>query len=179
MYLYGNSAVLQQARIWLFSCFLCFLGDLHKSLWRFPSFLSAGNPLPPSACGPEMVQSGISSHARPTQTPDRFFGAHWSFRKSIQLFAQDEAFACEWIGLMCVKAAIDEYVHRRGRCPFTRHYWVPICVKLLLLKASHITLNSLNTLSTLFSQWCLNHLFFFFFKKLRQRFQASPFLNQL
>jgi len=41
----------------------------------FP-FFSAGKLLPPSVCGPEMVQSAISSHACPTQTPNLFFGAH-------------------------------------------------------------------------------------------------------
>lgn len=141
MYLYGNTAVLQQARIWLFSCFLSFFGDLHKSLltFSFHFFLQATFSLPLFVA---QRWCRVVSHHMPVRLkhPTSSLGLIDPSRKSIQLFAQDGPFACEWRGLISVKAAIDENVHRRGRCPLACYYWVPICVKLLLLKPLHISI---------------------------------------
>lgn len=54
----------------------CAFRDQHKSLLTFSLLFPPRNP--PIRPGPEMVRSVISSHARLIQTPERFFGAHWS-----------------------------------------------------------------------------------------------------
>jgi len=121
-----------------------FLGICTNPFWRFLSFFFCRHTSPSLCLWPrDGAECYLITCLSDSNTQPLLWGSLILPGSPSNFFVQDGPFACEWRGLISMKAAIDENFHRRGRCPLARYYWVPICEKLSLLKPLHINLNSL------------------------------------
>lgn len=132
-------AILRQAKIWLFSCILRFLGSAQIPFDGFLCFFH--HAILPSACGPEMVRSVVSSHARRTQTPGRFFGAHWSSQEAHPTFSLEMEHLHANEGAWYVWKRPFMRTRAEGGTARSRppQLFLLRSAKLLLINASHIT----------------------------------------